>query len=172
MERFWNKVRKIKICWNWSASKDKDGYGRIKMNGRPRPAHRVVWELTYGVIPQGLQVLHTCDNTSCVNPSHLFLGDNDDNVADKVSKQRQSRQENHGRARLLGSDVIIIRFLRKYHHKEFTLKQIGAYYGVSITHVYQIEQNLRWKTSKPMNKSGEIKPKKEQSYRLQGLLIT
>src|ERR1700733_6129279 len=70
-------------CMNWLAGKDKDGYGKIKKRGSGGQgdlrAHRVAWELANGPIPEGMKVLHKCDNTSCVNIDHLFLGTTDDN---------------------------------------------------------------------------------------------
>ena len=132
-ERFWAKVDKRgeDDCWPWLASHTK-GYGFI---GRgvdyrgPRKqverAHRISWELHVGDIPDDLQVLHSCDNPGCVNPRHLFLGTNLDNVADRVAKGRTSRHhlaalvrhhpelrprgEKHGRAKITAGDVRRIR---------------------------------------------------------------
>jgi hypothetical protein len=144
MKRFWNKVNKTNTCWLWVGYRDRDGYGHIKIDSKSELAHRVAWLLSGCVIPDELQVLHSCDVTFCVNPKHLFIGTNADNVADKVKKQRQSRRAKHGRAVLTEDDVITIRFLREFHRKEFTLKQISEYYGISITHVHQIEYHTRW----------------------------
>lgn len=89
-ERFWEKVRKSPEpdgCWEWTASKFRNGYGSFVVLGERR-AHRVSWEIHNGPIPDGLWVLHKCDNPSCVRPDHLFLGDRRTNMLDCVSKGR------------------------------------------------------------------------------------
>ena len=88
MERFLDKIEKTSSCWNWLASKDRDGYGRIKISGRTFQAHRASWDIHNGSIPEGMSVLHHCDNPSCVNPFHLFLGTALDNVRDRDAKGR------------------------------------------------------------------------------------
>jgi len=97
-ERFWNKVNKTSPagCWIWTASRGSAGYGQFLLKERPIGAHRVAWELTKGLIPLGLYVCHKCDNKLCVNPQHLFLGTQADNIADMVSKGRQAKGDNHG----------------------------------------------------------------------------
>ena len=79
-------------CQEWTGSHDRKGYGRIKANGKNQAAHRVAWELAFGAIPDGLFVLHRCDNPPCVKPAHLFLGTNAVNMADCVAKGRTYRR--------------------------------------------------------------------------------
>jgi len=85
-ERFWCGVKRGEPdeCWPWTRSLSPKGYGRV----RGRNAHRVAYELTYGPIPPGMFVCHTCDNPPCCNPAHLFLGTYLDNIADMVAKKR------------------------------------------------------------------------------------
>lgn len=92
--RFWSRVdvRGSDECWPWMGTRV-DGYGQATFGGRRQPAHRVAWELTCGAIRDGLWALHHCDNRPCCNPSHLFLGTNADNVADKMAKGREARGE-------------------------------------------------------------------------------
>lgn len=84
-------------CHRWKASLDSKGYGHIWIQGSLRIASRVAWTVHFGSIPNGLQVLHRCDNRYCCNPSHLFLGTHEDNMADKKNKGRVvvHRGDNH-----------------------------------------------------------------------------
>src|SRR5690242_13637610 len=90
LQRFWSRVTKTDTCWLWTGFITKDGYGRFRGNdGRKTLAHRYSWELHVGPIPDGrVLVLHTCDNPPCVNPSHLFLGDDAANCFDRDTKWR------------------------------------------------------------------------------------
>jgi HNH endonuclease len=87
-ERFWAKVEKTEGCWLWMGYRNKKGYGMFKMPDRVQLAHRAAWMLTNGPIPDGLDVLHKCDNPPCVRPTMLFLGTNADNQQDSVRKGR------------------------------------------------------------------------------------
>lgn len=75
-------------CWLWTASINNSGYGQILEKRKAKLAHRISWVLHNGPIPFGMHVLHKCDTRPCVNPSHLFLGTNSDNVRDRVKKNR------------------------------------------------------------------------------------
>ena len=80
-------------CWEWTDGCDGDGYGVVGAGGKTVRAHRVAWEVAHGPIPDGVHVLHQCDNPPCINPAHLFLGTQADNMADKVAKGRPPGQE-------------------------------------------------------------------------------
>jgi len=79
-------------CWEWQLHRDRDGYGRTKENGKYLRAHVKAYQLWKGEFPNGMLVLHSCDNAPCCNPDHLFLGSHQDNVRDKVAKGRTSRK--------------------------------------------------------------------------------
>lgn len=102
--RFWAKVDKGSDaeCWEWTASRNSYGYGQLAVvlpsGKRPRLAHRLSWELHVGPIPEGMCILHRCDNPPCVNPSHLFIGTKADNYRDMRAKGRDgsyNRQKTH-----------------------------------------------------------------------------
>lgn len=91
-DRFWKRVIKSDGCWLWRGGHYLNGYGYLHLNApawKPVGAHRVSWEVNFGPIPDGLWVLHRCDNPGCVRPDHLFLGTRSDNVADMVAKGRK-----------------------------------------------------------------------------------
>lgn len=95
-EQFWAAVQRTDTCWLWTGPTNERGYGRARIMGTIRRAHRVSWEMSFGEIPRGLCVLHRCDVPACVRPDHLWLGTLRDNNLDKVSKGRQARGQTHG----------------------------------------------------------------------------
>lgn len=100
--RFWSKVDTSGDCWLWTSTKYPNGRGQFKVANKNLKAYRVAYELEYGPIPEGLQVLHHCDNPSCVRPAHLFVGTCADNQADMTRKGRgrlgiKNGQYKHGR---------------------------------------------------------------------------
>src|ERR1700744_692885 len=99
-------------CWEWVGAKDLKGYGTLMIRDphkRLAKAHRLSWELHEGAIPAKMCVLHKCDNPSCVNPRHLFIGTQRDNQRDKVEKNRQAKGIVHGRVVLTEDQVREIR---------------------------------------------------------------
>ena len=93
MDRFWSKVNTEAPggCWEWTAAKLKTGYGRFKFSGKPALAHRVSYELVYGEFDKTKQVIHSCDNPSCVKPDHLRLGTIQENMQDRGDRGRHGR---------------------------------------------------------------------------------
>ena len=84
IHNFYNHVEKTDTCWLWTGCKDKDGYGVSRLQHKKLAAHRAAHILFIGPIPDNLYVLHKCNNPSCVNPAHLKLGTQKDNVADQI----------------------------------------------------------------------------------------
>jgi len=79
-------------CWIWYGAMDDYGYGRMDIHGKHRKAHRLSYELYKGVIPEDKVICHKCDNPSCVNPNHLFLSSQKDNMRDKIWKGRDRKK--------------------------------------------------------------------------------
>lgn len=156
-QRFWSKVRKTRGCWLWTAGKDRDGYGKIGIDGRMQLAHRVAWTLAHGPVPSGLCVLHRCDTPACVRIDHLFLGTQIENIADRTAKgrsasgdrnaarlypERRPRGEQHAFAKLTEADVRAIRRLRKAGRK---LWELADRFGVSQNTVSLIVAGRIWR---------------------------
>ncbi len=142
--RFWENVQKTNGCWIWTSGTVAYGYGNLCINGKMQRTHRYSWELHNGPIPDGLFVLHKCDNPLCVNPAHLFLGTHQDNMDDKMSKGRHVslRGSSHGNAKLDESDVIEIR--RRYTSTGITQAELGREYGVDRTTISLIVRRKKW----------------------------
>lgn len=94
-KRFWPKVKKSSLCWEWTGALTGRGYGQMWMPGGKVKAHRLSWEIHRGSIPKGIYVLHDCDNPRCVNPHHLFLGTAKSNRLDAVLKGRNWKGKTH-----------------------------------------------------------------------------
>lgn len=144
-QRFWEKIDRISHksgCWVWLAARHKFGYGRLSLPGRPSRhiyAHRFSWILHYGSIPDGLCVLHRCDNPACANPEHLFLGTRCDNCHDRENKGRGTFGETHPQAKLCEKDVVEIR------KAKLSGVQLATKFGVSPMLITRIRKGRIWK---------------------------
>lgn len=129
------------VLWLGSANDATGGHGRITIDGRVRPVHRIAWELAHGPIPAGLHVCHTCDVGSCINPSHLFLGTHQTNMADMKFKGRSRGAvgTRNGRAKVTDDMVRAIRADTR------TRREIMAEYGLSKAMVGYIRAGTYWK---------------------------
>ena len=158
-KRFWSKVDRSAGpdgCWLWTAYRLPGGYGQFSIGNTLQRAHRVAWELTHGPIPAGMHCLHRCDNPSCVNPAHLFLGTQKDNVRDMRTKKRHDWSGLHlGRERLYpmgegcswhrltADEVLEIRV--RYAAGGISTRALAADYGVSGHHVWAIVSRKVWR---------------------------
>jgi len=136
-KRLWSKVEKTRGCWFWTGQTNGAGYGLLLRDGRTRLAHRIVWELENGPIPEGNLVRHMCDNPACVNPAHLRLGTQRDNMRDRLISARV----HYAGVKLTADDVVNIVDLYK---KGETQKSIAKRYGVSEPTVSGIMRGLCW----------------------------
>jgi len=157
--RFFAKVDAsagIDGCWLWMGYHDRAGYGMVGVNGRTQLAHRVAWVLYDGDHLGNLCVLHKCDNRQCVNPAHLFVGTQQDNIADMVQKQRhthgkrhiwsrnlnRARGEHNGRSKLTVADVLRI---REEAAAGIPLNELGRRFCVSATTIKGIVVRETWR---------------------------
>lgn len=136
----------INECWEWQGHRSNRGYGILLVGGRRGrqvPAHRIAYELTYGLIPDGIAVCHRCDNPPCVNPAHLFLGTQQDNIRDMVKKRRHVHGEKHRSCKLCPDDVRLIRQL--YARGNISTLKLANRFGVAVGTVKAILQGRTWK---------------------------
>lgn len=158
----WRLAEKVVIvasgCWEWVGSRNQSGYGVLSLKNPDWPEstallHRIVYAACVGPVPEGASICHHCDNPSCLRPSHLFVGSNADNVADKVNKGRQASGEqirtNHEHlrgdriktARLTAEDVMSI---REAEQKGESIESIAKRFAVSATQVSAIVRGIAW----------------------------
>lgn len=132
-------------CWLWTKS-DNGRYGLLSKGGRQRRAHRISYELHVGQIPDGMVVMHECDNPLCVNPGHLRVGTQLENIKDRDTKGRQvpnhPKGESNGMRKLSETEVLSIRRLRSVG---WTMTNIAARFGVSRTAISVILSGKYWK---------------------------
>lgn len=144
-DRFWSRINKKNNddCWLWKGRTNPDGYGYFDYNYIGEGAHRFMWRISFGEIPDGLEVCHSCDNPPCVNPNHLFLGTHQDNIKDRDMKGRQASHKGikNGRAVVTESDVLVIRELRK---SGLEYQQIADNMGVSTGCINHILNGRHW----------------------------
>lgn len=126
-------------CLVWRGGTNGKGYGSMIVSGKRVYAHRIAWTLARGPIPDGMQVLHRCDNRPCINVEHLFLGTALDNQRDAVAKGRNQHGERHAHARLTAADVVAIRA------SALSMGALAARYGVSKGAIQKIIERRNWR---------------------------
>jgi hypothetical protein len=165
-DRLWSRVLKGADCWEWQGGRTPHGYGRLYYQGHYQLTHRLVYELTYGPIPDGILVCHHCDNPCCVRPDHLFLGTQSDTMRDMTMKNRHGwqthpdsyrgvnhwlrryperirRGEDVPNARLTEDKVRDIR--RVYATGTISQPQLARRFGVSQAMIDQVVTGRTWR---------------------------
>lgn len=140
--RLKDKIEVTEGCWLWKASKFSNGYGQCKHEGRNWKAHRLVYTLLVGPIPDNLSVLHRCDVRGCVNPSHLWIGTHQDNMDDCAAKGHKAGELNPN-SKLSKQDVLEIKDLCSCGL--FQRQEIADMYGISGQMVRYIRIGANWK---------------------------
>ena len=149
MKRFWSKVdrRGPDECWPWTASRchSGKGYGKLHIGDKSVSAHRLSYELAHGPIPEGLCVLHSCDNKACCNPAHLSVGTHAENMRQTAERGIAVGQAGttNAQAKLTEQDVIDIR--AAYATGRFSQRELAVLAGVFRTTIQNIVNRERWK---------------------------
>jgi hypothetical protein len=132
-------------CWIWTASLHHLGYGQIASGGKLQKAHRVSWALHCSEIPDGMHVLHHCDNRACVNPDHLFLGTHQDNMADMARKGRGRSGDNRG---VLNGNAVLtngdVQFIKDRVASGISQAAVARHFEVSPMTVSRIITGKAW----------------------------
>ena len=136
-------IRKTDMCWWWTGCRNDKGYGRVKYHGRMWTAHRLIYSLDIRPIPPGLLACHHCDNPSCVNPDHIFIGTALDNHKDRDAKGRGAYGERSRQSDLKESDILAIR--KRYIPYVVSLACLAQEYNVSKKNILNIVKQRVWK---------------------------
>lgn len=155
VQRFWSKVNKTDSCWLWTGERTKFGHGRFLYNSVRVNAHRFAYETFVGPIPDGLLVCHKCDVPNCVNPDHLFVGTQKDNIQDCVKKGRWTqaklkaqhpewcaRGEQAGNSTLKTEQALTALSMLRCG---MTLKVVGEIFGITQATASQIRGGKTWR---------------------------
>jgi hypothetical protein len=156
IHRFWRKVDKSNEsgCWLWTGSSDPAGYGHFYADGKYHGSHRYAYERTHGPIPDGMFVMHVCDNPPCVNPAHLRIGTPRDNTADMIAKGRRTPALEL--FKLSATDVMAIR------RSGAAERATAAQFGISRAQVNRIRAGQAWRHL-PMP-AREARPRPENAF--------
>jgi len=136
--RFWNKVDKSSDCWLWVAHTNNRGYGQFGIGDSLYLAHRISYTIASGD-PGGLNVNHTCDTPSCVNPTHLWTGTQQDGMNDMIAKSRHCHGSQHDKAKLTENQVEEILASEEFH------QTLADCYGVALGTISKIKRGEKWR---------------------------
>lgn len=150
MEQGFNKfvIKNKEGCWGWSGCAPKNpGYGQFRYSMKKIRAHRASWIIHFGEIPQDMLVLHKCDNRTCSNPEHLFLGTDKDNLLDMIKKGRHpivgQRGEKSKCSKLTNDQVLQIKELFKTENSN---KKIANLFNVHPGTIGSIKYGRNWRS--------------------------
>jgi len=143
--RFFRKFTITDDCWTWNAALNSHGYGIMRIDGKTVLATHIslaVFEFQYKEYDWQC-ALHSCDNTKCVNPSHLRWGTQKENARDRLDRNRQSRMygESNGRSKLTYDDVVEI---KRLHSEDVKVKDLADCYNVNKSTIYKILHRELW----------------------------
>lgn len=145
-ERFWKRVNTAGNCWLWEGAQTR-GYGQLTHDRRHHYAHRFSWQITRGEIPEGMVVCHRCDTPLCVNPDHLFLATQLDNVRDCISKGRSRRRGIPGAANPAVKNASVdAERITSLFHLGLGVREIAPIVGVSKSTVSNVIRGKHWST--------------------------
>ena len=129
-------------CWEWQGATLRGGYGNLRVDGKNCQTHRLSYEFYVGDIPKGMLVCHHCDNPSCCNPEHLFLGTYLDNAKDRNNKDRQAKGETCAQSKLTEQDVLKIRAL--WDAGNISMRKIAKRYNMAYSQINSILHRKTW----------------------------
>jgi hypothetical protein len=145
VDKFWVFVNKTNDneCWLWYGRKYKNGYGKFGISNKDYLAHRISYVIAHSNLPSHLKVCHDCDNKLCVNPYHLFLGTQEDNIQDMLSKGRcnPSKELNHYRCKL--SNVSVVKIRELFSSGNYLQKELATMFKVNQNHISRIISGKR-----------------------------
>jgi hypothetical protein len=142
---FWKKVQRTDGCWLWTASTCSSGYGTFGAGERTYAAHRLSYQMHFGEIPKGRVVMHTCDVPACVNPAHLRIGSQAENVRDSASKGRHQNPvlfgEQHPGSKLSWADVVA---MREAYSEGISIYRLAKQYQVAWATAKEAVTGVTW----------------------------
>lgn len=143
--RFWDKTNRPdgdEGCWLWTGFTHKNGYGVITLDGKNHFAHRISYQEYYGEnIPDGMMVLHSCNNRACINPNHLRVGDHRANMRDMTDADRQAKGSDNGNSMLTEGQV---KQIKEFISKGIPKKYIAMIFGTGLSTIKDIASGRTW----------------------------
>ena len=145
--RIWQWIDTSSACWMWTGALQNvdSGYGVVRFNDKKHYAHRLIWSLFNGPVPDGAFICHHCDEPRCVRPSHLYAGTQKENVADmfRRGRARPARGEAIGCSKLTEADVLEMR--RLYSEGGISQRAAGRIFGASKSMAQAIIRRKYWR---------------------------